>query len=246
MTLSFLASETTVHERPPTAPSPTAPPVATGLLREWRLPLQVVRAVARAPKLARVPRGSGDRVIDIPGWKAPEASMAPIRAYLRMLGYDAQGWGLGVNTGDPERDAAILSERVATLFEETGEQTALVGWSLGGVIARETARSVPHAVSRVITYGTPAIGGPTYTVGADSYGQVESTRIRTAIEQLDRDNPIRVPITAIFTRRDSIVDWPACIDRVSTDVEHVEVRSTHTGMGIDPDVWEVVATRLAR
>lgn len=246
MTLSFLGSETTVHQSAPTAPSPSAPPVATGLLREWRLPLQVVRGVARAPQLVRVPRGSGDRVIDIPGWKAPEASMAPLRAYLRWLGYNATGWGLGVNTGDPERDATILSELVAEQFEETGEKTALVGWSLGGVVARETARSVPHAVSRVITYGTPAIGGPTYTVGADSYGQAESTRIRSAIEELDRDNPIQVPITAIFTRRDSIVDWPACIDRASADVEHVEVRSTHTGMGIDPDVWEIVATRLAR
>ena len=246
MTLSFLSSEATVHQSPPTAPSPAPPPVATGLLREWRLPLQVVRAVARAPQLARVPRGGGRQVIDIPGWKAPEASMAPLRAYLRWLGYDASGWGLGVNTGDPERDAPILSERVAALFDQTGEKTALVGWSLGGVIARETARAVPHAVSRVITYGTPAIGGPTYTVGADSYGQAESSRIRVAIEDLDRDNPIQVPITAIFTRRDSIVDWAACIDRASAEVEHVEVRSTHTGMGIDPDVWEIVATRLAR
>jgi pimeloyl-ACP methyl ester carboxylesterase len=223
-----------------------APASAAGLLGEWRLPLQVVRAVGRAPRLARVPRGDGGRVIDIPGWKAPEASMAPIRSYLRWLGYHAQGWGMGVNTGYPERDAEILAEQVAQMYDRTGEQTALVGWSLGGVVARETARSVPHAVSRVITYGTPAVGGPTYTIGATAYGSAESTRIRELIEDLDRDHPIRVPITAIFTRRDSVVDWPACIDRVSANVEHVEVRSTHAGMGLDPDVWEVVATRLAQ
>jgi hypothetical protein len=113
------------------------------------------------------------------------------------------------------------------------------------VIARETARTVPHAVSRVITYGTPAIGGPTYTLGAQAFGRAESERIRTMITELDRQNPIPVPITAVFTRRDRVVSWPACIDRTSPDVEHVEVRSTHAGMGLDPDVWQLVASRLA-
>jgi surfactin synthase thioesterase subunit len=184
-------------------------------------------------------------VIDIPGWKAPEASMAPLRAYLRLVGHDAHGWGLGVNTGAPERDSEILAEKVAALHQQTGRKVALVGWSLGGVIARETARSLPQAVSRVITYGTPAIGGPTYTLGARAFGRAESERIRQMIIELDRENPIQVPITAIFTRRDRVVSWPACIDRTSPDVEHVEVRSTHAGMGLDPNVWQIVATRLA-
>ena len=171
--------------------------------------------------------------------------MAPLRRYLRWVGHDAQGWGLGVNTGNPERDTTILAEQVAALHGQTGRKVSLVGWSLGGVIARETARAVPHAVSRVITYGTPAIGGPTYTLGAGAFGPAESSRIQQLIAELDRDSPITVPITAIFTRRDRVVSWPACIDRASLDVEHVEVRSTHAGMGLDPDVWQVVATRLA-
>lgn len=171
--------------------------------------------------------------------------MAPLRAYLRWVGYDAQGWGMGVNTGNVERDSELLAEQVARYHEETGEPVALIGWSLGGVIAREAARTVPNAVRRIVTYGTPAIGGPTYTLGADAYGEAENRRIRELIDGLDRESPIRVPITAIFTRRDRVVDWPACIDRRSPDVEHVEVSSTHMGMGLDPDVWEVVATRLA-
>ena len=207
--------------------------------------LQPARLLVRAPQLARSPRGNGGPVIDIPGWKAPEASMAPLRSYLRRLGHDARGWGLGVNTGDPERDSEILAAQVVAQHEQTGRKVALVGWSLGGVIARETARTVPHAVSRVITYGTPAVGGPTYTLGAQAFGRAESQRIRAMITDLDRQNPISVPITAIFTRRDRVVSWPACIDRTSPDVEHVEVRSTHAGMGLDPDVWQVVADRLA-
>jgi len=245
MTVSFLTSSTHLYEDAPPAPEPIAPSHPAGLAEEWRSVLQPARLLVRAPQLARSPRGNGGPVIDIPGWKAPEASMAPLRSYLRRLGHDARGWGLGVNTGDPERDSEILAAQVVAQHEQTGRKVALVGWSLGGVIARETARTVPHAVSRVITYGTPAVGGPTYTLGAQAFGRAESQRIRAMITDLDRQNPISVPITAIFTRRDRVVSWPACIDRTSPDVEHVEVRSTHAGMGLDPDVWQVVADRLA-
>ncbi len=246
MTLSSLTRSTAVrHPEPPAAPLPVAKDGSAALTDEWRTLLLPPRLLARAPRLARVPRGTGGPVIDIPGWKSPEAAMAPLRHYLRRQGHDARGWGLGVNQGNPERDVQILIPMVEELAERSGRPVALVGWSLGGTIARETARAVPQAVSRVITYGTPVIGGPSYTIGARAAGAAENARIRDLIDELDRTNPIQVPITAIFTRRDRIVDWPASIDRTSADVEHVEVRSTHAGMGIDPDVWEVVATHLA-
>lgn len=170
--------------------------------------------------------------------------MLPLRTYLRWLGHDARPWGLGVNTGTPERDVEQLADIVAHTHRTTGRPVALVGWSLGGVVARETARLVPDSVRRVVTYGTPAIGGPTYTLSASAFGASESARIRRLVEALDRHAPIRVPITAIYSQRDRVVSWPACIDRSSPDVEHVEVRSTHMGLGFDPDVWVVVADRL--
>lgn len=244
MTLSFV-SPAQQYLSPPAAPAPTAPTSARGLANEWRTALLPPLLLARTPKLLRAPRGTGGTVIDIPGWKSPEASMAPLRRYLRNRGHNARGWGLGTNTGDPERDAEIMSEIVAAHFDRTGETVALVGWSLGGVIARETARNLPHAVRRVITYGTPVVGGPTYTLGAGSYGHQENARISAMIEDLDQTNPIQVPITAFFTRQDRVVSWPACIDRASLDVEHIEVTSTHVGMGFDPYVWEIVARRLA-
>ena len=246
MTLSSLTRSTArTYSAPPQAPQPVAPDSIAGLAEEWRTLLLPPRLLARAPRLARVPRGDGGPVIDIPGWKSPEAAMGPLRHYLRRQGHAARGWGLGVNTGNPERDVEIFAPMVEELAERSGRPVALVGWSLGGTIARETARTVPDAVSHVVTYGTPVIGGPSYTIGARAAGEAENARIRELIEDLDRTNPIQVPITAIFTRRDRIVDWPASIDRTSPHVEHVEVRSTHAGMGIDPDVWEIVATRLA-
>ena len=245
MTLSYPAGRATVHGAPPDAPDPVRPGSVLGLAGEWRTALLPGQLLLRAPWLARAPRGSGLPVVDLPGWKAPESSLTPLRTYLRARGHDANGWGMGVNTGDPERDSQLLVDRLAAHHAATGQRTALVGWSLGGLVAREAARLAPHLVRRVITFGTPVVGGPTFTLGASAWGPVEGARISSMLTDLDRDDPIQVPITAIFTRRDRVVSWPACLDRSSPRVEHVEVRTTHAGLTLDPHVWWVVATRLA-
>jgi pimeloyl-ACP methyl ester carboxylesterase len=183
-------------------------------------------------------------VVDIPGWKAPELSGAPLRAYLRRLGYDARGWGFGTNTGDPRRDVDRLARRVLELVDAGGSPVSLVGWSLGGVIAREVARLHPEAVRRVITYGTPVVGGPRFTAVARAYAPEAGAAGRVVVERLHAAQPIQVPLTVVFTRRDGIVAWEACIDHDSPYAEHVEVSSTHIGMGVDPDVWRLVADRL--
>ena len=227
-------------------PRASRPPSSRSQVGELTGGLAAVRLAGALPRLAQAPRGDGGIVVDVPGWRAPELTGAPLRAYLRRLGYDARGWGFGTNTGRPERDAVRLGRQVVELAEEQGSPVALVGWSLGGVIAREVARSHPGSVSRVITYGTPVVGGPTFTAVAGAYPAEARERAVRAVERLDASSPIRVPLTAIYSRRDGIVAWEACLDRISPDVEHLEVRSTHLGLGLDPDVWQVVADRLAR
>jgi pimeloyl-ACP methyl ester carboxylesterase len=224
---------------------PAGPPSARGVLGELGSGLAAVRLAGALPRLLTAPRGDGHLVVDIPGWKAPELSGAPLRAYLRTMGYDARGWGFGTNTGDPRRDVERLAQRVLELADEAGSAVSLVGWSLGGVIAREVARRHPQAVRRVITYGTPVVGGPAYTAVARAYGPHAGATARAVVRRLDAESPIRAPLTVVFSRRDGIVSWQACIDRSSPRVEHVEVSSTHLGMGVDPDVWGLVADRLA-
>lgn len=90
-----------------------------------------------------------------------------IRAYLQWLGHDVHGWGLGVNRGDVPTLVRLVLDRVARLARDGQRPVALIGWSLGGVLAREASRERPEIVARVITLGTPVIGGPKYTtVGA--------------------------------------------------------------------------------
>lgn len=224
---------------------PDGPPPSLRALGELGSPLDAARLVGAWPRLSQVPRGDGHLVVDIPGWRAPELTGAPLRRYLRRLGYDARGWGFGTNTGDPRRDVERLSGRLLELVAAKREPASLVGWSLGGVIAREVARRHPDAVRQVITYGTPVTGGPRHTTVARAYRRGPDPDARRVAERLDPTAPIPVPLTILFSKRDGIVSWQACLDHTSPDAEHVEVSSTHIGMGIDPDVWAVVAERLA-
>ncbi len=238
------ARSVTVDELSSVGP-PTGPPDRSRLLGEVGLLLQPARLAVGGVRLARAPRGDGRRTVLIPGWRSPEAAMAPIGTYLKRLGHDCQGWGLGTNDDDVERTRDRILERLPDLVAESGRPINLVGWSLGGVIAREIARSRPDDIHRVVTYGTPVLGGPTHTVGAASAGREECARITELQEHLDATDPIRVPITAIYTRNDGAVDWRACIDRSSCNVRMVEVGSTHVGLGLDPDVWLTAAKALA-
>lgn len=232
------SSDTVTFERP------SRPPATRKALGELGSPLDAARLVGALPRLATAPKGDGHLVVDVPGWKAPEVTGAPLRGFLRRLGYDARGWGFGTNHGSTRNDIDRLAARVLEQVEETGSPASLVGWSLGGVIAREVARRHPDAVRRVITYGTP-VGGPAYTTVARAYSRGSDTDGHLEARRLDETNPIRVPVTVMFSRRDGVVAWQACIDHVTPGAEHIEIASTHLGMGFDPDVWSIVADRLA-
>ncbi len=211
---------------------------------EWRVGREALRLGLSSPKLIRAPRGHGEPVLLLPGFKAPESSMFPIRRLLRLKGYDARTWGQGINQGDVQHYVDVLKPIVRARAKAAGTAVALVGWSLGGVVAREIARDVPEIVSTVVTYGTPVIGGPSFTVGANSYSAEDRQHINRLIKERNAATPIQRPLGIVFTRGDTIVSWPACIDRSSPLATHYEVDSTHFSMGIDPTVWEIVLERL--
>jgi pimeloyl-ACP methyl ester carboxylesterase len=225
--------------------APDGSPRRAGLVGEFGTAFQPWRLALKSRALRGAPRGNERIAVALPGWKAPELTTAPLRGYLRSIGHDARSWGFGINQGDVEAKRDEMVVKVRELAERSGRPVNLLGWSLGGVVAREVARSTPESVHRLVIYGSPVVGGPTHTAGVGTYEAEEVTRIRELQAHLDSTDPVATPITAIFTRNDSVVDWRACIDRFSLDVTTVEVGSTHVGLGIDPDVWLTIAESLA-
>ena len=211
------------------------PPSGNKFLKESLTVLQVPRLALRTPSLLlRAPRGTRQPALFLPGLKASDASNAPLRSFLKQKNFATYGWEMGTNNGDVVGQLPSVIGRVEELFERRGEPISLVGWSLGGVLAREVARERPELVCQVITYGTPVVGGPLYTSVSGVYTPEERREIAARVADRNRI-PIEVPITAIYSKRDGIVAWRACIDDFSPDVTMLEVRSTHVGMGIDPD-----------
>ena len=234
-----------IIDLPPQGPRRGSIPVR--ILNESRALFELPRLALHSPELARRPRGGGRPVVVYPGYGTGDASTTPLRAYLRGLGYDVHGWNLGRNRGDMRTVITPVLDQIRALARAHAQPVALVGWSLGGVIAREVAREHPELVACVITFGTPVVGGPKYTAVAGIYREqgVDLDQLERELAALDVDRPIQVPVTAIYSAEDRIVAWQACLDATSTDVEHVELRGTHTGLGINPDVYRVVADRLA-
>ena len=220
-----------------------APP-RSALLNETATPLQIGSLFLQAPFLASAPRGRGGRVLVFPGYGASDASTAVLRGYLSFLGYRVAGWGQGANNGDV---LTLLEDLKAHVLREArGEPVTLIGWSLGGYLAREVARDLAENVRHVITMGSPVLGGPKYTAVATAFSNAQGGL--DVIEQLvaERYNvPLKVPVTALYSKLDGVVAWEACIDPVSDGVEHVEILSTHAGFGFSATAYQKIAHKLA-
>jgi pimeloyl-ACP methyl ester carboxylesterase len=226
---------------------PISAPGRLDTLRELRLPFDALRW-APSWLTARSGRAPQPRsVILLPGFGAGPRSMRLMESFLRRRGHRVRDWGLGRNDGDARKLRAQLTRVVEESIASHGEPVVLVGWSLGGYIAREYAREHAEQVRRVVTLGSPVIGGPRYTATARWYrSQGHDLEAMERAVAARYATPIRVPVTAVYSRRDGIVAWQACIDRWSPDVRHVEVSETHVGLGFAPRVLAIVAGELER
>lgn len=198
--------------------------------------------------LASAQRGDGHGVLVLPGLLASDMSTGLLRRYAAWLGYDVCGWQLGRNIGPTDRVLAELPRVLADLARRTGTPVSIIGWSLGGIYARELAREQPDLVRRVITLGSPfRLTDPRQSRADGSYrrrSHLHATGhpIPTA-EQVAR--PIEVPSTAVYSKRDGIVSWQTCVEPETALHENVEVRCAHLGFGVDPATLWVIADRLA-
>jgi hypothetical protein len=193
--------------------------------------------------------GDGHAVVVYPGLGGGALTTSHLRKFLRQSGFDAHDWQGGINTG-PEGDLdewlGMHVERVRALRAGSGRPVSLVGWSLGGVYAREVAKLCAPAVRRVITLGTP-FGAMRDANHAGTIFKLlggDTSQLTPELAARQRERP-PVPTTSIYSKADGVVCWQGCIESEDEGVENVEVSASHLGMGVHPEVLRVVASRLS-
>lgn len=205
------------------------------------------------PWLWQAPYGDGHPVLVLPGFTAGDTSTLPLRSFLKSRGYAVYGWNLGLNLGqdiDPEAGGPSerLQHRLRNLRLQYGRKVSLIGWSLGGLYARELARIMPEEVRLVITMGSPFIHTTKSTHTVRLYELINGRKAEdispTLRERMHASPPL--PTTSIYSRTDGIAAWQSCVEPAGHLSENIEVDSSHCGLGHHPLALWAIADRLAQ
>lgn len=217
------------------------------LALEGRAPWELWASVVSLPLLRRAPAGDGHPVLVFPGLAAGDVTTAVLRNFLRDRGYASFAWELGLNRGPRPGVLDACVNRVRQIRSEHGRKVSLVGWSLGGIYAREIAKMLPDDVCCVITLGTPFAGHPKATNAWRVYELASGLRLEDSAEQIAglKQTP-PVPTTSIYSRTDGVVSWKCSVEQETERSENIEVQSSHLGMGMNPTALYAVADRLAQ
>jgi hypothetical protein len=223
------------------------PPGRHLLALEWRAPLEATAAFALWPILLNGPRGDGHTVLVFPGLAAPDSSTGLLRTFLRHRGYEPQRWEQGFNLGPRPGVLEASLRRVHELSDRSGRTISLIGWSLGGVYARELAKLAPGRVRCVISLGSPFAGSPKASNAWRLYECISGKRADDAEAHACLKEAPPVPTTSIYSRSDGVVSWKCSVQEIGEgETENIEVIASHTGMAMNPAVLLAIADRLAQ
>lgn len=202
---------------------------------------------ALRPLLKRLPKGDGHAVIVFPGFVSSDKATRPLRKLLGDLGYQTHGWGLGQNLLFNDELESEMVAMVKEVAASSGGKVSLVGWSLGGLYAREVAKMCADDVRCVISMGSPISGNPGHSNAHGLFKALngEPSNIDyTRYLQLNDAPPM--PTTSIFSRTDGIVAWEGSVQKEGELCENIVVPASHLGMGVNPLVMCLLADRLSQ
>ncbi len=191
--------------------------------------------------------GDGHPVLILPGFMASDISTIPLRSFIDKLNYKVYGWGEGTNFANIDY-IQLLSEKVQRIYDRHEEPITLIGWSLGGVYARQLAKENPEIIRQIIVMGTPFKGLDKINNAAWMYDLLKKSKIID--QEIDQDLlndfplPAPVPTTAIFTKEDGVVPWEYCLEDEDEWHQNIQVRGSHFGLGVNPLVLQIIADRL--
>lgn len=206
-------------------------------------------------------RGGGDPVLLVPGFMAGDYSLSGMARALRRRGYRTYRSQITANVGCTLDAAAALESRLEAIAIRRGTRVSIVGHSLGGMLARGLAVRRPDLIAGIVTLGSPMLAPGAHHVGLTAGVEalirlsraglprlmseecVAGSCARQSFEESRRPMPTGVGFTAVYSKRDGIVDWRACVD---PEARAVEVTASHVGMALDPLVLAEVTEALAR
>jgi pimeloyl-ACP methyl ester carboxylesterase len=225
-----------------------APPLALLFLEPQRVVLERLSLAAARPLLRSAPRGDGQPVLVLPGFTAGDLSTAVLRRYLRDQGFAPHPWLQGLNLGPGDAMRGGLADRIDDLHQRYRRRVSLIGWSLGGIYAREIAKRMPGSVRQVITLGSPFADASRASNVSRLFDLVSGRRSGVdrggLAAQLRR--PPGVPSTAIYSRTDGVVHWRACLEPETDHTENIEIPGSHCGLGLNPLALFAIADRLSQ
>ena len=220
------------------------------LLMELRAVPELMGFAAALPSLTLLAPKSKDTqpVLVIPGFITSDKSTIALRTFLTLMGYPSYGWDLGRNYGPLPGIEDGLRDRLAEVADRHGQRVSIVGWSLGGIYARQLAKMMPEHTRQVITLGSPFTGDPRHTNAWRLYQMASGHKVD------DRDRHMggaiseapQAPTTAIYSKTDGICAWQNCIEETSENTENIEVKGSHCGLWHNPAAVYAIADRLAQ
>ncbi|HTY54753.1 MAG TPA: hypothetical protein VMB26_06120 [Candidatus Binataceae bacterium] len=234
-------------------------PGILNIVNEWRTLGETALMWLNATRYPwqRAESGAGKPVMLIPGFGVGDFSLMALANFCNWLGHRARFVGIVANAGCSAPMLERLETKLDQIFDESGIPVVVIGHSLGGFYARELGHRRPEKIERVITLGAP-VSHPlnccntALSMMADCIAAL-STRWRDCLAgacscgpAMAADRMPPVPVTAIYSRSDGFVDWKGCIsDSESATLDHVEVAGSHLGMALSPEVFRIIAERLA-
>jgi len=198
--------------------------------------------------LNKLPKdGDGHPVLILPGFLASDFSTIPLRSFVDKLGYTVYGWGQGRNLANEEY-VDLLLEKVDKIHEKHQSKISIIGWSLGGIYARQLGKEKPEKIRQIITLGSPFKGltEPNNVRWLyDLLNKGEGLSHVTPELIADIPNPAPVPTTAIYSKQDGVVPWQFCMEEQENEIhQNIEVTGSHLGYAVNHQVLEIVADRL--
>jgi triacylglycerol lipase len=205
--------------------------------------------------------GDGAPVLLVPGFLAGDVSLGVMAGWLKRIGYRPCRAGIRVNVDCTSRALDRLEDQLERFAERHGRTVAIIGQSRGGSMARILAVRRPDLVNGVVCLGSPVVDPlavhPFVRAHVEAVAILGSLGVRGLFSHACRSGsccqkaradaeaawPDHVGFTSVYSRSDGIVDWRACLD---PHARHVEVRSSHVGMSVNPAVFKVVADALGQ